>query len=382
MKPGTAFPRILVIDDEIGPRESLRILLKLEYEVMCADSVRDGLRMFREKTPDLVIMDIRMPDCSGIDGLREIRKLDTHVSVVMLTGYATLETAQEALRLGANDYLKKPFNTTDMFRVVRHQVERTWVERRYARAAVELEELNRQLAQQLSRRDQMAALGQKSIELMHDISSPLTVIMGYVSMLNEQLKGSREQLGKHYAESMECLNIIDKSVSHCHELLDFWRSQKSGDKRKRQPVSLSEMIADIAKAIKPMAAETGSEIRSKIPQEPLLAVADRTQMIRAIQNIATNAVQALAGPGGWVELSCRQDGDKAEVCIEDNGRGIDPESLKKVFQPYFTTKSEKRGLGLGMFIAKSVIEDHGGSISMESQPLKGTRTIIRLPLSA
>ena len=125
METAAPLPRVLVIDDEMGPRESLRILLKLECEVMCASSVNEGLRLFSEKTPDLVIMDIRMPDHSGIDGLREIRKLDPQVSVIMLTGYGTLETAQEALRLGANDYLKKPFDTGDIFRIVRQNIKRT-----------------------------------------------------------------------------------------------------------------------------------------------------------------------------------------------------------------------------------------------------------------
>src|SRR5450759_5628279 len=114
MESAVSMPRVLVIDDEMGPRESLRILLKVECEVLCAPSVEEGLRLFRASPPDLVIMDIRMPDRNGIEGLREIRKLDPLVSVIMLTGYGALETAQEALRLGANDYLKKPFDTGDM----------------------------------------------------------------------------------------------------------------------------------------------------------------------------------------------------------------------------------------------------------------------------
>ncbi|MDD5679201.1 MAG: hybrid sensor histidine kinase/response regulator [Kiritimatiellae bacterium] len=382
MDTAVPIPRVLVIDDEMGPRESLRILLKMECEVLCASSVDDGLRLFREKTPDLVIMDIRMPDQSGIDGLREIRKLDVHVSIIMLTGYGTLETAQEALRLGANDYLKKPFDTGDMFRVVRRQIKRTQVERRCAHAAVELDALNRQFVEQLKQRDHLAVLGQKSMELAHDISSPLTAIMGYVSMLADQLHGSREQLGKQYEESMECLTIIDKSVTRCHELLDFWRSQKIGSKRERRPVSLSAVIKDIVKAVKPLAMKAGIAIKVQALSEPWQVMADSIQVFRAIQNIITNAIQSLAGPGGWVAISCRTDGSQVEVCVEDNGCGIAQANIEKISQPYFTTKEQGLGMGLGLYITRSVIEDHGGTIQIESQLHKGTRMIVRLPLYA
>lgn len=375
-------PLVLVIDDETGPRESLRILLKVECDVRCAASVREGLRLFNEEIPDLVIMDIRMPDQNGIEGLREIRKLDAQVSVIMLTGYGTLETAQEAMRLGANDYLNKPFDTAEILRVVRRQVERTRVERRCARAAAELDDLNRELEKRLTRRDHLASLGQQSMELAHDMSNPLTVIMGYLTMLTEHLKGCREQMGKKYEESMECLDIIDKSVIRCHELLDFWHSQKVGGKRERMPVSLSAVIADIAKAVKPLAAEAGATVELRASAEPCLVAADSIQIFRAVENMATNAIQALTGPGGRIILSCRAVGSQAEVCVEDNGCGIAPANVEKIFQPYFTTKGKTRGLGLGMYIAQSVIEGHGGTVRIESRLREGTRVIIRLPLCA
>ena len=86
--------KVLVIDDEKGPRESLRMVLKYDYEVFLADRVDGGIKLLREEKPDLVIMDIRMPEKSGIEGLQEIREIDSHVSIIMLTGYGDLETAQ------------------------------------------------------------------------------------------------------------------------------------------------------------------------------------------------------------------------------------------------------------------------------------------------
>src|SRR3982751_4174883 len=135
-------PQILVIDDEIGPRESLRMLLKTDYQVHTADCVDAGLKLLREKKPDTIVMDIRMPGMTGIEGLRKIREIDPHLSVIMLTGFGALETAKEALRLGANDYISKPFDAREMREVISRNVERTRLHRTGLSASDEIKELN------------------------------------------------------------------------------------------------------------------------------------------------------------------------------------------------------------------------------------------------
>src|SRR5438128_11257435 len=112
MTVSTDLPQILVIDDEIGPRESLRMLLKPDYQVHTADCVEAGIKLLREKNPDTIVMDIRMPGMSGIEGLRKIREIDANLSVVLLTRFAALETPKEALPLAANDYITKPSHAT------------------------------------------------------------------------------------------------------------------------------------------------------------------------------------------------------------------------------------------------------------------------------
>jgi len=127
MTAATDQPQILVIDDEIGPRESLRMLLKPTYRVHTADCVEVGLKLLKEKLPDTIVMDIRMPGMTGIEGLRKIREIDPHLSVIMLTGFGALDTAKEALRLGANDYISKPVDAHEMQEVIGRSVERTRV---------------------------------------------------------------------------------------------------------------------------------------------------------------------------------------------------------------------------------------------------------------
>ncbi len=372
-------PRVLVIDDELGPRESLRMLLKLECEVDCAASVDEGLSRFREAAPDLVILDIRMPGRTGIDGLRAIRALDPLVSVIMLTGYGALETAQEALRLGANDYLNKPFDTARILQVVREYTRRTRLERRRAQAEAEVQTVNRRLTEQLAQRERMAQLGQRSMELAHDMSSPLTAILGYVEMLSEQLQASRAQLGPQFKDSMECLGVIDKSVARCRELLDFWRAQKLGRRRDRAPTDVAACVADLAQAVRPMADEAGVRLDVSGADRPCRVLADGIQVFRALQNIVINAVQAAPRGSGRVVMACRAQDGQAILTVEDNGGGMSPATMAHLFEPYFTTKTAGGGLGLGMTITRSVIEDHGGSIQVESREGQGTRMTVRLP---
>src|SRR5213082_3785216 len=145
MTAATELPQILVIDDEMGPRESLRMLLKPNYNVHTADCVEAGLKMLKEKQPDTIVMDIRMPGMTGIEGLRKIREIDPHVAVIMLTGFGALETAKEALRLGANDYISKPFDAREMREVISRNVARTRAHRTSETAASEIKQLNNRL---------------------------------------------------------------------------------------------------------------------------------------------------------------------------------------------------------------------------------------------
>src|SRR5881392_439552 len=183
-------PKILIIDDERGPRESLRMLLKPSYQVHTAENVESGLQLLQEKQPDAVISDIRMPGTSGIDGLRKIREIDPHVAVIMLTGFGALDTAKEALRLGANDYISKPFDAHEMQQVIDRNVERTRAHRTTEHAAAEIKELNSRLLQQLAQKERLASLGQASAEFVHDLGNPLTIVWGYVQLLAKRLEKS------------------------------------------------------------------------------------------------------------------------------------------------------------------------------------------------
>src|SRR3972149_1489604 len=134
-------PRILVVDDQAGPRESLRILLKDRFQVLTAANGEDGLRLAAAERPDLVFMDIRMPELNGVEALQRLKAFDPTIEVVMITAYASLETVKNALRYGALDYLVKPFSRRD----VEEAVQRALARRREHREADQLAELVKQM---------------------------------------------------------------------------------------------------------------------------------------------------------------------------------------------------------------------------------------------
>src|SRR6476659_3928265 len=242
-------PQILVIDDEIGPRESLRMLLKPSYQVHTAENVETGLRILREKNPEVVISDIRMPGTNGIDGLRKIREIDPHVAVIMLTGFGALDTAKEALRLGANDYISKPFDAREMREVIGRNVERTRVHRTSESAASEIKELNSRLLKELAQKERLASLGQASAEFVHDLGNPLTIVWGYVQLLAKKLEQSEKENGAKGPTSAKELQIIEQNVRLCRELLTMWQSYGSVQAAPHKSITVSGIVQEVVKGV-------------------------------------------------------------------------------------------------------------------------------------
>ncbi len=371
--------RVLVIDDELGPRESLRILLKNDYTVFCASSVDQGIDYLEKEQMDVVVLDIRMPDKSGLDGLREIRKIDPEVSVIMLTGYGALETAQKAIRLGANDYVKKPFEVQEMQEMIKRYVERTQMERRVTRTGEDLQDLNRKLLDELTDMQNMASLGQASQEFVHDLRNPLTIVLGYVELLSDQLRSIESELGSHYGATARYMDVIAANAERCRELARTWQgmSKKEG---MTEAIRVNELLEEIRSGIDFLASSEETRVIYDLNSNGAEVLASRTQLTRALHTVVTNALQAVSEEDGEVHIVTHQTEDTVEITVKDNGEGIPQAHLSRIFEPYFTTKKEGKGTGLGLAITKKILEDCSGSLSVRSHEGKGTSISMRLPL--
>jgi signal transduction histidine kinase len=369
---------VLVVDDERGPRESLRILLKHEFQVLCADSVDAGLALLQEHHPDAVVLDIRMPGKSGIEGLRAVRELDPTVSVVMFTGFGALETAQEALRLGASDYLKKPFDTTEIQEVIRRTVQRTRMERRRRQTEQDLATLNHQLIEDLGRKEQLAALGQRSAEMAHDLRNPLTAVVGYVALLTEELRHARERLGDQWHEAEDYLTNIERNTGRCRELTDMWLALSRKASAKPSTFALRALVQDVVDSLRPSAEKRQVQIAVEDTAAGATLSADRLQLFRAVQNILQNAIEAAAPGTGRVTVHTAVTAAGLELRIADNGCGMTTEQLARACEPFYTTKGAA-GTGLGLYIAQQAVQSHGGTLRVSSRTGEGTAVSVVLP---
>ena len=372
---------VLIIDDDLGPRESLRILLLKAYQVECAESVDEGVRLLQEKKPELVIMDIRMPGKSGIEGLREIRKIDPHVAVVMLTGFGALETAQEALRLGATDYVTKPFDTGDMTQLVQRYTQQTLLERRRIAMLKELSNVNTRLVEDLADKEKMASLGASSSELMHDLRNPLTIVSGYVELLSQQLEATRDTMGEDYSHVADLMDVIGQNVQRCCELSRMWQSLGKGVLLEHRPTVVDLVLDDIQAGIEPLASTENVAIRYESNISGTHVMGNRGQLLRAAHNVVSNSIHATAGrPQGEVRVRFHREAEQVILVVEDNGCGMTKTVLDRIFEPYFTTKAGGEGTGLGLVITRKIIEEHNGTIEVHSEPGRGTTVRMYLPV--
>ncbi|MBC8206890.1 MAG: response regulator [Kiritimatiellales bacterium] len=366
--------RLLVIDDELGPRESLRFLFKDTYDVICTDSVDKGIEELKKCAPDCIITDIKMPKKTGIEGLKEIRAIDKQVSIIMLTGYGSLETAQEAIRHGATDYLKKPFDTQEIRDVVAGYIERTKLNRKQTETSRHLESLTSELQKQLNAKEKLAQLGEKSSEFVHDLSNPLSVINGYVHILIQDIKDKRNE---DKEINISYLEQIGKSVSRCQDMLTLWRERSQRTSSSIQRISLGIPTAEVAKNAQSLSIQKGAVVELTEGPKECLIEGNEVQIFRSIQNVVGNALEALPEKGGRINVRWRIDGARALVEVEDNGGGFPPNKIADLQTKYYTTKGESGGMGLGLFITKNILEAHGGSLILANNS-SGTGALVTL----
>lgn len=374
--------KILVIDDDKGPRESLRMLLKNDYRMLCAESVKQGLELLNEHRPDLVIMDIRMPDIDGIEGLRMIRKVDPVVSVIMLTGYGALETAQEALRLGASDYLRKPFETQEIMKLVKDHVERSLISRRRSDREQELQTLNRRLLEDLVQHEHLASLGQASAELVHDLRNPMSVVYGYVQLLTQNLRKALDDdaIPSTPGDALEYLEIVQQNVERCTDLIDVWQNLGKHDPGRVTTFAVPELLREVIQDMAAKARDQRAVIETVFAGNECNVLGDRTQLSRVFHNLIGNAIEALAGEvDGRIRLHCDRVDAEVVTTVEDNGCGMPPDVIEHILEAYYTTKKGRQGTGLGLFITKKIIDDHHGRIDVTSTVGAGSRFSVFLP---
>lgn len=381
LKPVDERPTILVIDDELGPRESLRFLLKDDCHVLCADTVAHGLQLVREQSPEIVIMDIRMPGQNGIEGLREIRKIDSDLAVIMLTGFAAVDTAQEAIRYEANDYMEKPFDATEMRAAVRRHVEQTRLRRKRGKLLGEAEALGQRISE-LQKNERLAEMGQNSVEFVHDLRNILTMVTGSASMLREEVEGLQQRQKGLPSEADYHLDVLEKAMRMSVEILDTWQRLIRQRPLQQTRFRVHAFVRACVETCQPAILAAHARMTSEAIGDDVDLLGDRVQLARVLSNLIQNAAHALPADSGHIHICSEILGTSVRVSVADNGSGIPDANLKHIFSSDFTTRDSAGGMGLGLFIAQKIVQSHGGTLTVESTVNQGSTFTFRLPLAA
>jgi signal transduction histidine kinase len=356
--------KILIIDDEEIVLDScLAILEGSDYLVSTANDGNAGLKLVTEFEPDLVFVDLKMPGISGFDVLAKIQGIDRTIVTIVITGYATVSSAVEAMKNGAYDFLPKPF-TPEEFRLI--------AKRGMEKRALVLETIALRREREMLR-ENFAAI------VSHELKAPLGAIQQnlfvFVKEVAEKLTDDQNQ------RLQRMMSRIDDLVKLIHSWLRDISVDIDKIKVNFKPLPISSPISKAVESNAPHAIRKDVRIVVTAPEPSGVVRGDEGTLTEALVNVIGNAVK-YSHPGGQVSVKTENTGDKVVISVTDTGIGIDEEDLLYIFDGLYRGKSARStysGTGLGLAISRRIIEAHDGMISVESRLGEGSTFVITLP---
>jgi len=371
--------RILVIDDELGIREGCRRVLEPEgYTVETATTGQEGLRQLEEQAFDLVLLDVVMPDVRGVELLGPIYEQDPDIVCVIITGYATVELAVQAIKAGAYDFLSKPFSSDILLMTVRQGLER----RQLSLEARRLQALEQEAAELARAKEELERLDRFKTNFMltvaHELRTPLTAFQSFLIAIQEGYIPPEQQeqiLQRANERVQELLDMVD-------DLLRLAAVTEEEEIGKRETLALADVLERVLSLLKVQADEKGITCILEIRHRPLVR-ANPDQMTQLWTNLISNGIR-YTPPGGEIRVILDEQEGWAIGTVEDSGIGIAPEDRLRIFEEFYRTPQAKElephGTGLGLPLVKRIVEGHGGTIEIESELGKGSHFTFRLPL--
>jgi two-component system sensor histidine kinase/response regulator len=372
--------RIIVIDDELGLREGCRRALRRHgYDVEVAATGHEGLAKVQQDGFALALLDVMMPDVSGIDLLRAIRAHDPDIVCIIITGYATVELAVAALKLGAYDFIAKPFSDDNLVLAVEKGLEKRRLEQE-ARRLQRIEEEARRLAQE---KDMLEELDRVKSAFMrrvaHELRAPIAAIESFMNSLLEGYGSPETQrlMQQRAAQRAgELLDLVD-------DLLNLSRIKDVKLESAKQEVCLKRVLDQVLSLHGPEAEKKKITIDLVCETCPPM-VADPVHIKQLWTNLISNAIKYTPA-GGRIDVRLfPQDGIIVGE-VADTGIGIAEADQPRLFEEFFRTEQAKafaqHGTGLGLSIVKQIVQEYGGDIQVDSELGKGTKFTFRLPAS-
>jgi two-component system, sensor histidine kinase and response regulator len=366
--------RILVVDDEIGIRLGVERVLRgfrarmpdlegeVGFEVAQAETGEDALALVAQAAPDILLLDHKLPGISGIEVLETLGQQPRDLLTVMITAYATIETAVSATRRGAYDFLAKPF-TPDELKSTVYKAARHLLLQREARR---LQQEKRQV------RFQFISV------LAHELKAPLAAVEGYLQLLQGGVvEANTPKFDEVVGRSLVRIDGMRKLIT---DILDLTRIESGQKKREFAQVDVRAVAQRAVETASPAAAAARITV-SLHCDGPLMLRADAGELEIVLNNLVSNAVK-YNREEGRVDLTLRDDGDSVTVVVADTGIGMSAEETARLFGEFVRIKNAKTrdivGTGLGLSIVKKIAELYGGDATVESTPDVGTTFTVML----
>lgn len=363
--------RLLVVDDDPDNRDVLsRSLERHGHQVDTANDGQTALKLMRETSFDLVLLDILMPDLDGYEVLSEIKRATPlqHIPVIMISALNEVQSVVRCIEAGADDYLAKPFDATLLQARIGASLER---KRGRDREALLYDELQRNFTrlQEVERlRDDMRNM------IVHDLRTPLTGVIVGVEML--------EKHGDLNPAQREMMTIATSSgrtlLAMINDLLDVEKMESRKTELNYETLSASILVSESVAQLVSLAQESGTEIICDVPPGLPPFEGDRGKLGRTLVNLAANALKFASG--GKVTITATAEAEAIRFSIRDTGQGIPPESFGRIFEKFGQLDTRITGTGLGLAFCKLAVEAHGGTISVQSTIGAGSEFSFLLPL--
>jgi signal transduction histidine kinase len=356
----TGKARVLVVDDEALVLDSCRkVLVEAGHDVETASGGQEAIDKLSRGSFDLMLLDLKMPDIDGIEVLSHARKKDPAMVIAIITGYATVETAVEAMKNGAYDYISKPISASSLEMLAKRALETAWLQRELDRIQREKENFIR--------------------TIYHEFKAPIADISMFLMTLRKVLPLDEKQ--------QRMLSLCEKRLIPLKELtedlLQVTKAEFMDRQKKIAVVDLLELVRQTALTNSPAAAEAGVSLEIDPSSVSVKAETEREGMVTVLNNLVRNAIR-YNKKGGSVTLSVGRDGGTAWFTVADTGIGIPKDQQKAIFEEFYRVRDEGTkdiyGTGLGLSIVKRILDFLGGNIDVDSEPGRGSTFRVALPL--
>lgn len=356
--------QILIIDDDETIRDGCKQALeKSGYSVLCSGDGLEGIRMARMKRPEVALIDLKMPYMSGMEIIEILSRDMPETILIVITGYATIGSAVEAIKKGVYDYLPKPFNP-DQLRVL-------------AKRAIEHRNLKMEALKLQREKDEMER--NYITFVSHEMRSPLVTIQQYIEALmiiaKDTLTGPAVEIIERCNKRIQ---LLEDMVTHW---LDYSRAMNGTFAYGKKPVKLSLVIERSLEEMAPLCEKRCLTIVNNLCPEDILINGDEESLRRVFINIIGNSTKYTPA-GGKISLATEVDEHYVWVDISDTGEGIPQDKLPFIFEPFYRVKGKEeqhKGSGLGLAFCKKIIEAHDGTINVSSQLGEGTTFTVMIP---